>query len=339
MKFKDYLDYELNTKKSLCLQDVIKMCYQASYGAEHLLEDLDRARKYFDEEFKSIEKRDVPLYEYISEDVARVDLGAWKATGIPKEWLFDIFVMATKESYGGEAKMLENLEIVKSVLGDAAEVSNYVDKYVIEGIRPVHHSKDYREAHKPAYRLVDRKHLRLVPILVAASKLDGGVIVIDGPCASGKSTMATQLAQILEGAIIRIDDFFLPMEFRTKERLAEAGGNVHYERFNEEVVSKLSSGEKFSYTRFDCSIMNYGERVAVPASKWRIVEGSYSHHPCFGEYGDIRVYSMIDGDEQIRRILTRNGEEMAKNFENMWIPMENRYFEEYNISDKAHLRV
>ena len=49
MKFKDYLDYELNTKKSMELQDVIKMCYQAAFGAEHLLEDLERALAYFDE--------------------------------------------------------------------------------------------------------------------------------------------------------------------------------------------------------------------------------------------------------------------------------------------------
>ena len=339
MKFKDYLDYELNTKLSMELRDVIKMCYQAAFGAEHLLTDIERAHKYFDEEFESVEERDVPLYEYISEDVARVDLGAWKASKLPKEWLFDLFVMATKESYGGEEKMLENLEIAKGVLGNDAELSKNIDKYVEEGIRPVHHSQSYREAHKPAYRLVDRKHLRLVPVLVAAAKLDGGVIVIDGPCASGKSTMATQLASVLEGSVIRIDDFFLPPELRTDERLAEAGGNVHYERFKDEVVDRLASGETFEYTRFDCSVMDYGDGVAVPASKWRIVEGSYSHHPYFGEYGDIRVFSMIDDDEQMRRILARNGEEMAKRFESMWIPMENRYFEEYNICEGANLRV
>ena len=128
MKFKDYLDYELNTKKSMGFQDVIKMCYQAAFGAEHLLEDLERALAYFDEEFADTEERDVPLYEYISEDVARVDLGAWKASKLPKKWLFDLFVMATKESYGGEEKMLENLEIAKGVLGNDAELSKHIDK-------------------------------------------------------------------------------------------------------------------------------------------------------------------------------------------------------------------
>ena len=32
-----------------------------------------------------------------------------------------------------------------------------------------------------------------------------------------------------------MDDFFLPMELRTAERLEEPGGNVHYERFSAEV--------------------------------------------------------------------------------------------------------
>ena len=339
MKFKDYLDYELNTRKNMELQDVIKMCYQAAFGAEHLLTDLDRARSYFDEEFDSIEERDVPLYEYISEDVARVDLGAWKASGMPKEWLFDLFVMATKESYGGEERMLENLTIAKSVLGNDLEMSKYVDKYVEEGIRPIHHSQRYRDAHRPAYRLVDRKHLRLIPILVAACEMDGGVIVIDGPCASGKSTMSMQLAKVLDGVVVRVDDFFLPMDLRTEQRLAEAGGNVHYERFKEEVIPGLESGQEFGYTRFDCSIMDYGSKVIVPVSKWRIVEGSYSHHPYFGIYGDIRVFSVIDAGEQMCRIKERNGEEMAKRFRNIWIPMENKYFEEYNIEAKADLRV
>lgn len=336
MKFKDYLDYELNTKKCMEFQDVIKMCYQAAFGAEHLLTDLDKARSFFDEEFDTTEPRDVPLYEYISEDVARVDLGAWKASGMPEEWLFDMFVMATKENYGGEEQMHENLAEVVRIM---PEMSKAAEEYMAGGIRPVHHSERYREANKPAYRLVDRKHLRLIPILVAAHEAGEGTIVIDGPCASGKSTMAIQLAEILDGVVVRVDDFFLPMELRTEERLAEAGGNVHYERFKEEVIPGLASGEAFKYARFDCGVMAYTGFADVPASKWRIVEGSYSHHPYFGNYGDIRVFSMVDEEEQWCRILTRNGEEMAKRFKKLWIPMENRYFREYNIYNKADLRV
>lgn len=338
MKFKDYLDCELHTKLNMELQDVIKMCYQAAFGAEHLIENLEAAQKYFDAEFDALDADGEidPLYEYISDDVARVDMRAWKASGMPKEWLFKLFVMATKETYGGEKAMLDHLaEVVKMM----PEMEALIEEYKAKGIRPVHHSERYRNEHKPAYRLVDRKHLRLVPILVAACKREGGVIVIDGPCASGKSTMATQLAEILEGPVVRVDDFFLPMELRTKERLAEAGGNVHYERFKEEVLEGLASGEEFSYTRFDCSIMDYGDKILVPKSKWRIVEGSYSHHPFFGKYGDIRAFSIIDEQEQMHRIIARNGEEMAKRFKDIWIPMENRYFEEYNISGLADLRV
>ena len=336
MKFKDYLDHELNTKLAMEMQDVIKMCYQAAFGAEHLLDDVEKARAYFDNEFDTVEAKDEPLYEYISEDVARVNMRAWKYKELPKEWLFDIFVMATKENYGGEEQMLKNLADVIEMM---PEMATFVDEYKERGIRPVHHSEQYRNMHEPAYRLVDRKHLRIVPILCAASKRQSGIIVIDGPAASGKSTMATQLAKILNGNVVRMDDFFLPMELRTEKRLAEAGGNVHYERFKEEVLDKLVSGDAFEYTKFDCSVMEYGNKVHVPSSNWRIVEGSYSHHPYFGKYGDIRVFSMVDDDEQISRILSRNGEKMARMFQNVWIPMENRYFEEYNISKLADLRV
>ena len=61
------------------------------------------------------------------------------------------------------------------------------------------------------------------------------IIAIDGRAASGKSTLAQQLGELLDADVIHMDDFFLPPSLRTKERLSEPGGNVHYERFAEEV--------------------------------------------------------------------------------------------------------
>ena len=52
------------------------------------------------------------------------------------------------------------------------------------------------------------------------------VIAIDGMAASGKSTLAARLAEELDGCVIHMDDFFLPPELRTQERLSSPGGNV-----------------------------------------------------------------------------------------------------------------
>lgn len=72
-----------------------------------------------------------------------------------------------------------------------------------------------------------------------------GVIAMDGRAAAGKTTLAEELAVTLGGAVVHMDDFFLPGELRTPERLAAPGGNVHAERFAEEVLPYLRRGEAF----------------------------------------------------------------------------------------------
>lgn len=98
-------------------------------------------------------------------------------------------------------------------------------------------------------------------IITAYEKLKpagAGVIAIDGRAASGKTTLAAALAAETGGAVVHMDDFFLPAELRTPQRLAAPGGNVHAERFAEEVLPFLRQGRPFCYRRFDCRVMDYG---------------------------------------------------------------------------------
>ena len=64
---------------------------------------------------------------------------------------------------------------------------------------------------------------RIDKVLQALEEIPGEVkvIAIDGRCASGKSTLAQQLAGLTGAGIIHMDDFFLPRELRTEERLTE----------------------------------------------------------------------------------------------------------------------
>ena len=55
------------------------------------------------------------------------------------------------------------------------------------------------------------------------------LVAIDGPCASGKTTLGKRLERQLSASLIHADDFFLPKEKRTAERKAEVGGNIDYE--------------------------------------------------------------------------------------------------------------
>ena len=163
------------------------------------------------------------------------------------------------------------------------------------------------------------------------------VIAIDGRCASGKTTLARELAERLGAGVIHMDDFFLPGEMRTEERLREPGGNVHYERFADEVLDALRGGASFSYGRFDCQRMEIAERMIVPAGRLRIVEGAYSCHPQLGNYMDLRIFCDVSPELQCERIRVRNGEQALKNFREKWIPMEEAYFRAYGIMEQADI--
>ena len=151
------------------------------------------------------------------------------------------------------------------------------------------------------------------------------IMAIDCKCTSGKTTLASKLAEIYDCNVFHMDDFFLRPEQRTPERFAEVGGNVDYERFWEEVLLPLKSRKAFSYRPFDCSTFTLAAPVSVAPKKLNIIEGTYSHHPYFGNPYDLKILLTVDEETQQQRILERPAF-LHKRFFEEWIPMENRYF-------------
>lgn len=72
MELEPYLRAQARLHPSLFPVDVAKACYQAAYGAEHLLGDIPKAHVSFLREFEACRPMDVPLVEAISDEVARV---------------------------------------------------------------------------------------------------------------------------------------------------------------------------------------------------------------------------------------------------------------------------
>ena len=163
------------------------------------------------------------------------------------------------------------------------------------------------------------------------------VIGIDGMCGSGKTSLADYIANKYEASVIHMDDFFLPPELRTEERLSMPGGNVHYERFIEEVGRFIGiRGSGISYRRFNCSLMDYdSEKIKIKPSKIFIVEGSYSMRPELCGYYDMKIFMKCEKKIQESRIIARNGKAKYEMFRTKWIPMEEKYFSELNVEGKA----
>lgn len=163
-------------------------------------------------------------------------------------------------------------------------------------------------------------------------------VAIDGPCASGKTTLAALLQRRFDGNVLHMDDFFLRPEQRTPERFAEPGGNVDRERFEEEVLAPLAAGKIAQYRPWDCHTGDFAASHNVEPARLTIVEGSYSMHPALREYYDLMICLMIDSNEQLRRLEARNPR-MLQRFIDEWIPLENRYFEQTGTRAIANMVV
>lgn len=148
--------------------------------------------------------------------------------------------------------------------------------------------------------------------------------------------MAEDLKSIIHADIIKTDHFFLPSSRHSKVHLNEPGGNIDHERFNEEIISVISSTYPFSYEAYDCHTDTFSD-VNIGDNYFRIVEGSYSCHPSFGKYADLTVFVDIDNETQLQRIEERNGLKEAEVFKNKWIPLEEDYFKSFKIKEQADI--
>lgn len=164
------------------------------------------------------------------------------------------------------------------------------------------------------------------------------VIAIDGNCAAGKTTLASIMEKTYDCNVFHMDDFFLRPEQRTAERYAEPGGNVDYERFQQEILLPLKNGSGFDYRPFSCKTFSLCEPVSVIPKALNIVEGTYSFHPYFEDPYDLRIFLSVSPQVQKERIWQRP-HHLVDRFFTDWIPMEKRYFDEFQIQEHSDIQL
>lgn len=343
-------------------QDAVKLLYQGEFGGGHMIDDevssLERIRKEwkgrlksplpgsggFEEEGGKADCRDELLSwcEPVGNGLFRLSLCSLDH-GLLPETLNRMFVITASEKRGSREGFQNKLAVLSDCAANGiapftrGELDCYLSAYEKEGCPAVSHSPEYRSKYHPSYRIVSEPFIKFLQIFYDIDRCmekitDRPVLVsLDGKSGSGKSTLGGLLKQVYGCGLFHMDDFFLRPSQRTGARLMEPGGNVDYERFHEEVLDHVIRGEDFSYRRYDCCSQTLTDPIEVKAARLNIVEGVYSRHPYFGECYDLNYFLTISEEEQKRRILERNGPVMLERFLNEWIPMENRYFEEFGI--------
>lgn len=155
----------------------------------------------------------------------------------------------------------------------------------------------------------------------------GALVALDGRCAAGKTTLAAAICTAFPGTVtVHMDDFYLPAARRTPQRMAQPGGNIHWERFLEEVLLPMGRGQAFVYTPFSCQSQALQPGTVLTPGRLNIIEGSYSCLPALRPHYALRVFLDVERAEQLRRIEARGGAEALAAFQKQWIPREEAYF-------------
>ncbi len=157
------------------------------------------------------------------------------------------------------------------------------------------------------------------------------LITIDGPCASGKTTLAENLADAVHASVIHTDDFVIPHARKTIERLSVPGGNCDLERLMEEVILPWKSGRIVRYHRYDCRADCLCSEETLSESSILILEGCYSNLP--GIDADMRIFLNTPGKVREARLIERESPEALQRFRERWIPLENAYMKAYGLPD------
>lgn len=166
------------------------------------------------------------------------------------------------------------------------------------------------------------------------------LVAVDGRCAGGKTTFAQKAARLFDGCnVFHMDDFFLPFEKRTPERLATPGGNVDHERAAAELFEPLRRGEAVAHRRFDCSTGILGQPEAVPFRRLSLIEGSYALHPALAGYSQLHIFFTCSPEIQLARLKRRESPESLEKFKQRWIPMEEAYFQGLSIERLCDITV
>jgi hypothetical protein len=140
--------------------DAVKLIYQNEFGGGHLIRDEQACLNYLRREYAAVEKDPTaPLYEDIGNGIIRVNLAAVKPEDL--EQLGQDFIASAAKHKGTLDSFLNKLEVLQTLTTegvfafDLDALNAYLSEYEAAGYPAVSHSEQYRQAYKPAYRIIN----------------------------------------------------------------------------------------------------------------------------------------------------------------------------------------
>jgi len=153
------------------------------------------------------------------------------------------------------------------------------------------------------------------------------IIAVDGGGGAGKTTLASELSDLLCCEIIHTDDFATqdcPIEW--------------FEKLLESVLVPLSQNLVASFRKYDWMKKTYGELIEIKPQPFLILEGVSSSRREFRRYLAYKIYVETDSGLRLSRGLQRDGPESIE-FWKGWMREEDRHFRDHDPKGNADLVV
>ncbi len=313
--------------------DIYKLLFQATHLAGHLISD--KAYEYLKYEANKVSNKlqDNELYEYISDEVVRVNLYPY-LNYYSLESLFDLFKKSSLKTQSNDL-LIKYKDLVKDMMTVENRVLEYlVNDGIVNKCIPSH-SIIYKRHYNPSYRIalakdlsVDLRVKKLQNYIDLLNEKNNRYIVsLEGRCASGKTTLSKELKNI---TLIHVDDFF---DEKGLERLNYKDLKSFLER-----IKNANIGDKIIYKAFSCRNWSYYEKEIL-VSKVIVVEGVYSYSEEIRSYFDKLVFSVISKEEQLNRLQRRESEKYLQKYLNIWIPREEEYYKTFDFVSNADILI
>lgn len=316
-------------------QDIVKFVFQALLGVGHLLSSREAVTDYAAREMAPLSAAaGEPLYEPVSPAWCRLNLRRAKAEGFTPSAVAGLmfssaapFSFTRQDVYDCCRRLADS---GKNLITDPAALEQILDETWLPA-----HSAGYRERACPAYRVISAEWIPRMEALkgIVKAPRDRALITVDGPCATGKTTLAGKLADVFGAAVVHTDDYVIPHPRKTAERLAVPGGNCDDERLVREVAAPWKQGKQVVYRKYDFRNDCLMPEETLPDCRFLILEGSYCNLPSIRKYADLRIFVSAPWATRVRRLEKRESPMSLQMFYDRWIPLEDRYFEAFGLPD------
>ena len=291
--------YEAYPKMQLI--DAVKLAYQSEFGGGHMIKSETESLQRLKDEYNTLQvsSDSDKMFEDIGSGMCRLNLAAIE--GISIDTVNRFVVLSANTTKGSveefEKKLACIIECCEERLlpFDIDEAKAYIKELKEKGYPPVSHSEQYRQAYKPAYRVVKAQFKKFVSLFARIEQMlasqDVLTVAIDGNSGAGKTWLAALIKSVYDTQesyqeeslqsgcnVFPMDHFFLTPERKTEQRLNENGGNIDHERFLSEVIGGINSMKSFSYRPYDCRVQALAQPIKISPKRLNIVEGCYSMH-------------------------------------------------------------